>query len=204
MTLDWPANWPRTPPEKRVDSRFGRLQTTQRETYSFRSKKHLPFTDAYQRVVSETTRADASQLVVEHDGEYTVRGDPLVGKREPDDPGVIVRWTRAGKQYALPCDKYRTRAENLGAIAATIEAMRIIERHGVLSTEQSYRAAEALPAGNVHHVVLNVGANATEEEIEAAFRKLARAKHPDAGGSMEEFIALQEAREAMLAKARRK
>ena len=44
-----------------------------------------------------------------------------------------------------------------------------------------------------YYEVLDVSQNSTEEEIKSAFRKLAAKKHPDKGGSSEEFIKLKTA-----------
>lgn len=43
------------------------------------------------------------------------------------------------------------------------------------------------------YAILGVAKNATQEEIEKAYKKLARAKHPDKGGSNSEFVDIQKA-----------
>ncbi len=46
--------------------------------------------------------------------------------------------------------------------------------------------------------VLGIPADATEEQIRAAHRRLARAVHPDTGGSVALFVAVQRAYEMLL------
>jgi hypothetical protein len=48
------------------------------------------------------------------------------------------------------------------------------------------------------HDVLGIEPNATSEQIKKAFLKLARKAHPDAGGTKERFISLQDAYESMM------
>jgi DnaJ-domain-containing protein 1 len=76
--------------------------------------------------------------------------------------------------------------ENLHSLALTIEAMRAIERHGgALMMERAFEGFASLPApGSASWwSVLQVRPTASAPEIEAAFRRLARERHPDAGGS---------------------
>ncbi|KVD37855.1 hypothetical protein WJ41_22830 [Burkholderia ubonensis] len=45
--------------------------------------------------------------------------------------GVAVYWeTRAGARRVMAIDQYTRVADNLAAVAATLDAMRAIERHG--------------------------------------------------------------------------
>ena len=54
-------------------------------------------------------------------------GLPRSGAREPFDPGVAVYWQeRSGARRVMAIDRYTTVADNLAAVAATLEAMRAI------------------------------------------------------------------------------
>ncbi|ROU09438.1 hypothetical protein [Lysobacter enzymogenes] len=63
----------------------------------------------------------------------TLRRDglPRSDQREPADPGAAVYWTDCtGADRCMAVDRYTKTAGNLAALAATLEAMRAIERHG--------------------------------------------------------------------------
>ena len=49
------------------------------------------------------------------------------------------------------------------------------------------------------HVVLGISADATIDEIKAAYRRLARAHHPDRGGDHDTFIRIKKAYEELIA-----
>ena len=58
-------------------------------------------------------------------------GLPRSDQKAPEDPGVAVYWeTKNGDRRVMAIDQYRRVADNLAAIAATLEALRAIERHG--------------------------------------------------------------------------
>ena len=48
-----------------------------------------------------------------------------------------------------------------------------------------------------YYKILNIDKNASNDEIKAAYRKLARENHPDKGGNNEQFIKIQEAYEIL-------
>lgn len=62
-------------------------------------------------------------------------------------------------------------------------------------TPRPARSADPLA---VHRQVLAVAAGATREEIVTAHRRLAKAHHPDAGGSTDQMVAINLARDALL------
>ena len=57
-------------------------------------------------------------------------GLPYAGQAQPNDPGVAVYFTTNDRTTCLACDRWKTVAENIYAIAKTIEALRGIERWG--------------------------------------------------------------------------
>jgi hypothetical protein len=64
------------------------------------------------------------------------------------DPAAAAWWLhpRAGDLRVLACDKYQKLADNLHAIALTLEAMRALERWGAYTAEQAAQGARlALP-----------------------------------------------------------
>jgi hypothetical protein len=202
--VTFPEGYPRTPADKREWSSFTR---TRMSPHGYKVTGTVTFTDALQDLQAEIRRAGGSNLRIDQDGAADAYGVPMAGKKEPVDPGVVVYWTRRGKQYVIACDRYKTRAENLRAIAKTIEATRGIERWGAVTAEQAYRGYEALPPpggtsgappSRPPHEVLNVQQGAPASVVRAAFNALAKDAHPDKGGTTERFRELVAARDALL------
>jgi DnaJ-domain-containing protein 1 len=85
----------------------------------------------------------------------------------------------------MAVDCYDHPADNLAAIAATLHAMRAIERHGgALILERAFTGFMALPDPSQWCHVLALSPTATEEEIRRKRNELAKQHHPDAGGSL--------------------
>ncbi len=99
----------------------------------------------------------------------------------------------------MAVDRYDRVADNLAAIAATLDAMRAIERHGGAEIlNRAFTGFAALPdAGGGEHwsVVLEVERDATREQIETAYRRLRSQHHPDRGGDAEQFHRITKAYE---------
>jgi curved DNA-binding protein CbpA len=55
-----------------------------------------------------------------------------------------------------------------------------------------------------YYSILKISPNATPEKIRAAYRRLAKQRHPDAGGTSDDFRALQEAYDILSDPARRR
>lgn len=135
--------------------------------------------------------------------------------RPEGDAGVAVYWTRNERRngremlmpYCMPCDRWQRLADNLHAIALTIEAMRGMDRWGATTVEQAFAGFAALPPGSGEEnipqqpdidwrIVLG-GAwppDLTGEELfaiaRARHRKAMELAHPDAGGSNEAAVQL--------------
>jgi hypothetical protein len=109
----------------------------------------------------------------------------------------------------MAVDRYTTVADNLAALAATLEAMRAIERHGgaeiLERTFSGFKQLNAENEGPSWWSVLQVDAHATVAEIDTAYKKLARFAHPDMpGGSEAAMGALNVARDQGLSVARQR
>ena len=75
-------------------------------------------------------------------------GLPRGDARNPEDTGAAVYWRKAhdAPMKCMAVDRYKAVADNLCAIAATLEAMRAIERHGGAEIlERTFRGFAALP-----------------------------------------------------------
>lgn len=138
--LQWPDGSARTPPENRLRSKFGvRGQVSFSQAYRF-------LRDELDRLVAINV-AITSDLPVRHDG------TPYSPGRAVDDPGVAVWFMLADKngkhtERTFACDRWLTHAENMTAIAKSIEALRGLDRWGMAdAVERAFSGFTALPAG---------------------------------------------------------
>lgn len=207
--LAWPAGWPRMSAGGRKRAKFGKSERVYSadHQHSWNSKKDLTIWDATQRVMGElsTMGIREGQYVISTNLELRQDGLPRSGQRMPDDPGVAVYWTRKGKQQVMAIDLYDRVQDNLAAIAASLSALRAIERHGGAQIlDRAFSGFDALPNPDAFDpwAVLGIRRDvATKEYIETRFRLLAKDAHPDAPrGSHDAFQKLERAkREALRA-----
>lgn len=119
----------------------------------------------------------------------------------PSDPGVAVWFTWDGLQVCIAVDRYSTPAANLQAIHHIIEARRVELRHGTLAlVRATFTGFQSLPPPDGKHWsdILQVGRNASRDAIETNYKRLARDRHPDAGGTSEQMAELNNARDTAL------
>jgi hypothetical protein len=200
--LSWPEGW------KRSKSRIGAAFNKTREpVYNqgqrvYQGKARLSVADAVRRVLAELERMGIrdDDIIISTNVPLRLDGLPR-SDQEPTDPGVAVYWQKKG-QPAMRCmaiDRYTRVADNLAAVAATLDAMRAIERHGGAEIlNRAFLGFAALPekASQPWRVVLGIEGAATLDLVESRFRALVKVHHPDAGGKDEDFWKLQQAREA--------
>jgi DnaJ domain len=206
--LDWPIGWKRT--AVRTRAKFGRgvqqyrtevQNGVSRQVPSYTQKTSLTIEQATRRVRDELKRFGVSDWDVIISTNLQLRNDgmPRSGQANPRDPGAAVYWKKAKDTRCMAIDRYDRVADNLAAIAATLDAMRAIERHGGATIlDRAFTGFVALPAPEQPFQVLGVGANASKEEIERAYRKLAGEHHPDRGGDEQQMSRINAARDALL------
>jgi len=200
--LVWPENWPRS--RGRKSGHFGKQETQQSGENSWKRKTDITMADAMKRVKVELERLGinvADDSIVSTNLKLNLSGLPRGDQGEPSDPGVAVYFQKKnGPMRVIAIDAYARVRDNLAAIAATLKAMRDIERHGGAQIlERAFSGFAALTApGKSWWDVLQVKPDATRDVIEANFRRLARDRHPDNGGSHDAMSALNEARDAAL------
>jgi hypothetical protein len=131
-------------------------------------------------------------------------GRPYANQKRQTDPGAAIYFTLRKRRVVLACDKWLTVEENLYAIAKHIEALRGQERWGVGSVEQAFAGYAALQerTGPSCWDVLQIAPESNEQQILAAWRERVKTAHPDAGGSTEAYVALNEAKDIALATVR--
>lgn len=202
--LSWPDGWKRT--TSRQTARFGKVvsKPNLQGGGAILDKKRLSIEDAFERIEYElrALAVDESTVVVSTNRRTNMRGIPDGSLSEPSDPGAAVYWTRKGKPQCMAIDAYTRVADNLAAIAATLDAMRAIERHGGAQIlERAFLGFAQLPAytGRPWREVLSFGlATPTKAMINDRYRELAPKCHPDTGGSREKFEELCAAKDAAL------
>ena len=194
--LQWPEGWKR-------------MQSYQRKTATFsRQGKALTVFDGLQRVLDQLQRLGVHQddVIVSTNLQTRLDGLPRSNQARPGDPGVCVYWKPAkSPMRCMAVDRYDEVQDNLAAVAATLEAMRSIERHGgaaILDRAFTGFAALPAPAGGKREwwTVLELPSTASQAEIREAFNRLAREHHPDRGGSDERMAEIIRARDEALSK----
>lgn len=204
--LAWPAGWQRTEAAQRKRANF-RSGKSGWDGSRYQSANEVTIAEGTRRVLHEIrafTRAgqrwviDPDSVVISSDLELRNDGLPRSGQRAPADPGVAVYWTHgAGETRCMAIDRYDRVADNLAAIAATLDAMRAIERHGGAEIlNRAFTGFVALEHSGTHwHEVLGVARNAERYQIDIAYRRLRSLHHPDKGGDADTFGRIQKAYE---------
>lgn len=211
--LQWPANQPRTRAGDRKESKFGTVVTNEHGRAGMR---HRSIWECVERVRAELRRTGAITVVIS--SMLPLRNDGLprsdASQVPQGDPGVAVYWTRRVRgrlqPHAMPCDRWNKVADNLYAIALSIEALRGMERWGAVSLEQAFAGFAALPPGDGTEIIprqpvvdwRTILGGTWPEELEPAeilgiakarHRKLIAIAHPDAGGSVAAAAELNDA-----------
>ena len=189
-TLDWPPNWERTPARERSKNR----------------NYEVELMDAIDDLEAELRRLGVDDWRLSTDMDHQSRNPnrPYANQPEPDDPGVVVRWSMDGDQYAVACDAYSRVRDNLRTAGLYIREKRKMSNRPVTTGEAEFANArlpsgeEAVAGSPPPHEVLGVAPDASAEEVRAAFRERAKETHADVGGDTEAFKRVKRAKEAML------
>lgn len=189
--LQWPEGWKRTPYFNRGTPRF-----------------ESRFVEDRDAVLRRLERRGASNVVITSFLPTNTRGQPYIGPVE--DPGIAVYWFErrksgeAATELVLACDCWARVADNMRAIAKSLEALDGLDRWGASQVvERAFAGFAALPPGASgtidevskkkpwRDVLEPIGGWPELERDEllalAKFRhrKLIAQHHPDAGGNAE-------------------
>ncbi|CCJ07043.1 hypothetical protein [Methylocystis sp. SC2] len=182
--LQWPKGWPHTPIERRRHNTH--FQTT--------------FDKARRDLLHELELLGAGGIVISSWLPLNRDGSPRSdqARRNIEDPGVAVYFTRKEKQMVMARDAFLTVHDNLRSIGLAIAALRALERHGGGALlERAFHGFAALPPPvreKPWWEVLSIPRESEEFMIEAAYKHRAKAAHPDSGGSDEAMAELNRAR----------
>jgi hypothetical protein len=204
--LTWPTGWKRTLPGHRVRSKFGQVNKgTGLDGVPYKAKSKVRMDDAFDRIEEELERigVDLSTVIVSTNLPTNLRGLPQANQGEPSDPGVAVYWTHKKKPQCMAIDRYFRVADNIAAVAATLYAMRAIERHGGAQImERVFIGFAQLPVNSSPPwrdvLQFHAAGKVSLDMVQTAYRALAAKRHPDVGGSEESFTELVQARDAAL------
>lgn len=196
--LTWPEGWKRTPAERRGHGHFGKRVS--RQGQSWKPLEDLTVHEAVRRVLGELQRMGIGRddVVISTNVPVRMDGLPRSDAKRPADAGAAVYWEEAdGARRCIAVDQYFKVEDNLAAVAATLEALRAIERHGGAAIlDRAFTGFTALPAPGAKREwweVLGVDRTAGTDAIKAAYRRLASQHHPDKGGDPARMAAINEA-----------
>jgi hypothetical protein len=212
--LQWPIGWKRTPAGSRAYGRFSKKKTNHRSygdgsSHSWQSTEDITIGEATQRLLTELDRMGIREydVVISTNLQLRLDGLPRSGQAQPADPGAAVYWRDKGRDRCMAIDIYTKVEQNIAALAATIDAMRAIERHGGAAIlDRAFTGFTALPPPIVAgmkrdwQAVLELREllQPKRDDIERAYRRLAMERHPDKGGSDAAMAELNAARDEAL------
>ncbi len=180
----YPLTWPDTMPRAahKADSRFKTQLSAALK--NVRSSLNLFAVDTSKKVEA-----------------IVISSNVTLGNDRPTDTGVAVWFVWDGMQVCIAVDRYAKVEDNLQAIHHIVEARRTEMRHGGLHiVRATFRGFTALPSPSGSkrswRQILEIAGEArvTVESIESAYRRLAKLKHPDTGGSDAAMAELNAAR----------
>jgi hypothetical protein len=199
--LAWPDGWPRHRGARKT-ALFGKAV----DKGDYRGVGDITMADAMKRVHSELERLGVNvfdDCVISTNLKTNMSGLPRSDQGEPTDPGAAIYWQKPGQPMrVMAIDIYARTRDNVAAVAATLDALRKIERHGGAQIlDRAFTGFTALPApsGPKWWEVLQIDRTAaTPEIIKAKHRALAAHRHPDTGGSDHQMAELNRARDQAL------
>lgn len=201
--LAWPDGWRRTSAHLRTRANFHEKERRSYNTGNgqasyYTTKRDLSVADATSRVLASLERMGLRRddIVISTNLELRLDGLPRSNQRPPNDPGAAVYWRKGKETRCMAIDRYDRVEGNLAAIAATLEAMRAIDRYGGAEIlNRAFTGFVALPQPEQWFQVLGVPSTASREVIDNAYRVLAMEHHPDRGGDSSQMARINYARD---------
>lgn len=160
----------------------------------------------------ELRHLDATEPVVIEAGyqphEIRLDGRPRANAKL-SDPAVIVSFGSRLGPLRYAADTYHEHADNLRAVALTLEHLRAVDRYGVTKRGEQYQGWAALPPSDEgmsaeeaelfirHHGDGLAAPGRPLGSLKDAYRRAAKYLHPDAGGDPADWAKLDRARQAV-------
>jgi hypothetical protein len=155
----------------------------------------------------EADKIFASRVILQIDVmERDIRVDGWIkGNARPFSPRVVITIERQADRETLAfhCDTFSDWQDNVYAIAKTLEALRSIDRYGVTSAGEQYTGWRAITDGTMsaadaRDILAQLSGIKlvdlpSRNELAGVYRAARIRAHPDAGGSHELFVKVEEA-----------
>lgn len=195
-----------------IDVRFRPLPKWNRKPdLKYRSSQFkTAYANTLDKLEHELRHLKAKNVVIEAGYELAqIRNDGWPrGGTSPSHPGVILYFDSPDGALCFPCGTYRGHADNLHAIALTLENLRAVDRYGVTLGHEQYRGFAALPPApkqmTVEAAAAFIAANSSftpggvivedSNTYRLAYRQAATRLHPDVTGSNDGFYKLGQAK----------
>ena len=200
---DWPENmdvgpireWPGELRAHGIRERAKFMRPGRRENDRWIPQSPMPLSRTLVDLTRELEKLrakDAELLVAIDPSKFTVAGKPYANAKA-EHPGVILSFEipQVGK-VSYPCDKYTRWEDNLRAIVLSLEALRLVDRHGVTRRGEQYRgflAIEAVPSGEwasselaaefIRSYIAGRGVTTIMQDLGFQVKQAKRLSHPD-------------------------
>ncbi len=184
--LHWPDGWPRTSEHRR------------KNWLASGAHQRPSWTDTMNRLFGELRRLGARNVVLSTNQPLRQDGLPYANRRLDGAPGAAVYFTLNERDLVMAQDLYWSVADNIRSLALAIEGMRQMKRHGGgHMMERAFAGFTALPPpSDIRPWREILGECANLVVAEACYKRQARERHPDAGGSDAAMAELNVAMEA--------
>lgn len=188
--LDWPAEFERTDPDDRKPCPNG-----------FRVARSVAFTN----ILNELQTWGVTDVQLDSGAEHQSQNpNKPYANSSFDDPGVVVRFTKDGEEMAAACDCWDNPRDNAQDLYYYLHETRMQEQRGTVTAQSEYEklrlpnGEDSITAEPPAHKVLGVARDASQDEIQAAYRERVKETHPEKGGTTEAFKRVQRAKDNLL------
>ncbi|NHN40530.1 J domain-containing protein [Halorubellus sp. JP-L1] len=183
--IDWPPTLDRTSDGERAST----------------SKFSVTLASALSGIETELEdRLDVDDYRISTAAPHRKRDGRPYADASPDDPGIVVRWSMDGEQYAIAADHYTGLRDNARALGLYLTEKRKMDDRPVRTGQSEFATARLPPADGEPDAVaaplarssngmpeaearevLGVTADTDPDVVEASVRRLSRKHHPDSG-----------------------